>query len=350
MLEAIIAFMPIKEDHEAIGAVDFPTEIRKTLAKNSQHFKCDECGLVADLLPPKVKKEEPKEKPQPKVDNNEQCNNTEDINENVSINKPTITEPSFERNKSNNLTQESKALNTLNDLITSPQVSNLNQSQKIEPKESINNELPLNKQDSQVNKKGQKVNFQEYFKKLHEKEEKDDKKEEKREEKQEEMINTSVPPKYIQDVKKQNIEEDNDSCNESPSTFDSDFAEEFDFYEVQKTIQCHYNKPKIEIEKELNANNASNPSNIQSTNPFKVSKKEKTTPIDFTPKKKNEKEIALLSQLLKKEKNLMKFYSRIQYDKTKKESIKKLNLTMIGIISLVTILYVSVRLVLKKLE
>ena len=122
------------------------------------------------------------------------------------------------------------------------------------------------------------------------------------------------------------------------------------FYEVQKTIQCHYNKPKIEIEKELNANNASNPSNIQSTNPFKVSKKEKTTPIDFTTKKKNEKEIALLSQLLKKEKNLMKFYSRIQYDKTKKESIKKLNLTMIGIISLVTILYVSVRLVLKKLE
>ena len=123
-------------------------------------FKCEECGLVADLLPPKVKKEEPKEKPQPKVDNSEQCNNnSEDINENVSINKPTITEPSFERNKSNNLTQESKALNTLNDLITS-------QPQKNEPKQSINNELPLNKQDSQVNKKGQKVNFQEYFKKL----------------------------------------------------------------------------------------------------------------------------------------------------------------------------------------
>lgn len=346
MLEAIIAFMPIKEDHEAIGAVDFPTEIRKTLAKNSQHFKCDECGLVADLLPPKVKKVE--QKPQQNTDNNKQYNNnSEDINENVSINKPTITETSFEKNKSSNLNQESKPLNTLNDLITSPQIENLIQSQKIESKQSIKNEQPGNKQDSQINKKGVKVNFQEYFKKLHEKEEKN---KEERETKQEEIINTSVPPNETQEEKKQNIEEDNDSFNESPSTFDSDFAEEFDFYEVQKTIQCYYNKPKIEIEKELNEKNSSDQSNFERFNPFKVSKEEKSIPIDYTPKKKSEKEIALLSQLLKKEKNMMKFYSRVQYDKTKKESMKKLNLTMIGIISLVTILYISVRLVLKKLE
>ena len=43
MLEAIIAFFPIKEDHDAIGALESSTESRKYYAKQSIKYKCDIC-------------------------------------------------------------------------------------------------------------------------------------------------------------------------------------------------------------------------------------------------------------------------------------------------------------------
>ncbi len=53
ILEAIIAFFPIKEDHDAIGAIDYPTEARKKLAVASRKWKCETCGPIIDLLPDK---------------------------------------------------------------------------------------------------------------------------------------------------------------------------------------------------------------------------------------------------------------------------------------------------------
>ena len=51
MLEAIIAFMPVNEDHDAIGALKFSSESRKKLAIASVKFKCDICGPICNLLP-----------------------------------------------------------------------------------------------------------------------------------------------------------------------------------------------------------------------------------------------------------------------------------------------------------
>ncbi|KAG7387085.1 Ubiquitin-conjugating enzyme E2 J1 [Phytophthora pseudosyringae] len=50
ILEALISFMPTKGEG-AIGALDFPAEERRRLAKLSVDYKCDTCGRVADLLP-----------------------------------------------------------------------------------------------------------------------------------------------------------------------------------------------------------------------------------------------------------------------------------------------------------
>ena len=52
MLEAIIAFFPVKEDHDAIGALDSSVESRKHFAKLSIKYKCDVCGPIANLLKP----------------------------------------------------------------------------------------------------------------------------------------------------------------------------------------------------------------------------------------------------------------------------------------------------------
>jgi hypothetical protein len=57
MLEAIIAFFPIREDHDAIGAIDYPLEARKKLATQSRKWKCDICGPIIDVLPDKPKQE-----------------------------------------------------------------------------------------------------------------------------------------------------------------------------------------------------------------------------------------------------------------------------------------------------
>ena len=52
MLEAIIAFFPIREDHDAIGALESSVESRKYYAKQSIKYKCDICGPIANLLKP----------------------------------------------------------------------------------------------------------------------------------------------------------------------------------------------------------------------------------------------------------------------------------------------------------
>ena len=52
MLEAIIAFFPIKEDHDAIGALESSTESRKYYAKQSIKYKCDICGPISNILKP----------------------------------------------------------------------------------------------------------------------------------------------------------------------------------------------------------------------------------------------------------------------------------------------------------
>ena len=44
MLEAISAFFPVKESHDAIGSIDYPAEVRKKLATQSRTWKCDICG------------------------------------------------------------------------------------------------------------------------------------------------------------------------------------------------------------------------------------------------------------------------------------------------------------------
>ncbi len=44
ILEALIAFFPIRENHDAIGAIDYPLEIRKKYAQISKKWNCDICG------------------------------------------------------------------------------------------------------------------------------------------------------------------------------------------------------------------------------------------------------------------------------------------------------------------
>ena len=96
MLEAIIAFFPIKEDHSAIGAMDLPAEIRRTYAKQSLKYKCDICGPVINLM----NENEGKEKEDNSTNTNENNNNNSNIkNNNYNINN---INDSLNNNSNNN--------------------------------------------------------------------------------------------------------------------------------------------------------------------------------------------------------------------------------------------------------
>lgn len=56
MLEAIIAFFPVKEDHDAIGSIDYPAKLRSKLAINSQKWACESCGLIKNTISEKKPK------------------------------------------------------------------------------------------------------------------------------------------------------------------------------------------------------------------------------------------------------------------------------------------------------
>ena len=78
MLEAIIAFFPVREDHDAIGALESSVENRKYYAKQSLKYKCDICGPIAKLLKPIEKISN--------SNNNDNKNEAKNENENENIN------------------------------------------------------------------------------------------------------------------------------------------------------------------------------------------------------------------------------------------------------------------------
>lgn len=50
---ALIGFLPTPGEG-ALGALDYPAEERKKLARESVKFCCPKCGPVVDILPPQT--------------------------------------------------------------------------------------------------------------------------------------------------------------------------------------------------------------------------------------------------------------------------------------------------------
>ena len=136
MLEAIIAFFPIREDHDAIGAIDSSVESRKKYAKQSIQYKCDICGPIAKLLKPiennKTSNDKEKEKEKEK----------ENLNENNNTNTNDNTNNENYANTSNNV-------NNNNEQSSVTQNKNIKNTNNQKPKIVINN--PKKDYDSSSN-------------------------------------------------------------------------------------------------------------------------------------------------------------------------------------------------------
>ena len=114
--EAIIAFFPVKEDHEAIGSIDYPIEVRKKYALLSRKWKCDICGSLQNILPDKKKNrtnsnlsQDGEENTNGLQNNNNNTNNTGAANTNEKDdNKSDASSPLNQRIDSNEISTKIK--------------------------------------------------------------------------------------------------------------------------------------------------------------------------------------------------------------------------------------------------
>lgn len=58
LLEAITHHFPIEDVVSGVGALHYKSEERKILASVTPKWKCDKCGILADIFNSKFRKEE----------------------------------------------------------------------------------------------------------------------------------------------------------------------------------------------------------------------------------------------------------------------------------------------------
>ena len=301
MLEAIIAFFPVKEDHDAIGALDSSVESRKHFAKLSIKYKCDVCGPIANLL-----------KPIEKSENNDKNNNAKkNSNNNVD-------------NKNNKNTKLNNIFNNIKKDADSSSNSSLasNQTGKFKFKRDKANSNDNSKQI--INSINNKI-----------------------EEKENIITNNQYDKDISTDINnnEQNILNSANTNTEKNNLLKLIY-DEIDFINIRKSIQFHENQTNEEIESNLVKQKSSKSKDKNDSNTFnltnllyddinedeknKISKYIKNTLL-------NEEE----SSLKKLEENIkyMKYFSRKNYEEIRDKNKRKVMYVMIGIMIFIFILY-----------
>ena len=345
MLEAIIAFMPIKEDHVAIGSIDCSKEMRKNFAMSSQSFKCDICGNISDILKPRVvgndKKEEDVKSKQgedvkEKSDNNngnkddKKDNGKDDIKEGINDDNKESNEEiaatlkdiitSFNKDKvsDTNINDSTDKLNTLDDIIgtqyhqPSIQINkNINNNPTIDYFSNNTIQIPSQNTATNINR----------------------------------HTTTNIPtnntPKPPSQTKTQPTLHEQQHIH----PFYDEFLEEFSFYKIQNTIKCHYTKSKEEIDTEIKHLQTQPQPPLKST-PISPSASQPTSsyfsPLKHFPSFETPPPVEPPSDLETKIKQRIYFnkvLTREKYDKTKKEKMRNLNITMMIVMVSIILLY-----------
>ena len=303
MLEAIIAFFPVKEDHDAIGAIDSSVESRKHFAKLSIKYKCDVCGPIANLL-----------KPLEKMENNEKNNNINNDNKNNNKNM-----------KANNVHTNIKRDG---DSSSSSSLAS-NQTGKFKFKRDKANSIDNTKKNIFINKKEQ-------------------------EKEKEEIINNITNEEYNKDLNiNQEKKEKNILLNEINSDLEQNnllksIYDEIEYLDIRKSIQFHENKTNEEIESILfnkNENNIKNNNDIFNIKSFL----EKENELNEEDEEHNNIRKILKKNLLnekdfcmeKLEENIkfIKYFSRKNYEEIRDKNKRNVMFVMIGIMIVILFLY-----------
>ena len=330
MLEAIIAFFPIREDHDAIGALESSVESRKYYAKQSIKYKCDICGPIAKIL-----------KPIEKIAANSNTNNEND-NKNDNENK--------NENDNDNINNENKNINNNNtnknikiiptnikkDIDSSSNSSlSSNQTGKFKFKREIidskTKKIILNKNNNNANKEIL----------LNSKEDKEEKEDNINNNEQEELFNYINP-------------------EPEPNNLLQSLVDDIEYVDIKKSIKCHGSQTNEEIESNLlKKNNLSSMNNLfkirnlfEKDFDLKIDEEDnKSADGDYHNKSKNnifnKKKLTIEKKLNKKkieedmEENIkyIKFFSRKNYEDIRDKNKRNLNIVMGCIMVIILIFY-----------
>ena len=308
MLEAIIAFFPVKEEHNAIGALDSSVESRKHFAKLSVKYKCDVCGPIANLL-----------KPIEKTENNDKKNNTRKNSNSYHI-----------ENKNNKNIKSNNIHNNIKKDGDSSSNSSLasNQTGKFKFKRDKANSIDNNKQIiSNIN-----INN-----KIEEKENIIDNNQDEKD------ITTNINDKEQNNNILNNANEDLENNTLLKSIYD-----ELEFINIRKSIQYHDNQTNEEIETNLskqkinkskpkNENNLFTLNNLLEDEINEDDKNENNINKYIKNNLLNEKEFCV--QKLEENIKYIKFFSRKNYEEIRDKNKRKLMYVMIGIMIVIFIFY-----------
>ena len=316
MLEAIIAFFPVKEDHDAIGALDSSIESRKHFAKLSIKYRCDTCGPIAKLL-----------KPIDKMINSDK-NNNENNNDNKNIN--------------NNL--ENKNINNNKNM----KPNNVHANNKKDGDSSSSSSLASN-QTGKFKFKRDKANSIDNTKKNIPNPNNNKKEQEK------EVIITNINNEEkninIENNKKEtkNFLEELNTNSEQNNLLQSIY-DELEYLDIRKSIQFHENKTNDEIEYNLfkKNENSNNKNNIvifnlknlfEKENEMNDEEEEENSNLKKMFKKKllNEKDFCV--EKLEENIKYIKYFSRKNYEEIRDKNKRKVMFVMIGIMVFILILY-----------
>ncbi len=309
MLEAIIAFFPVKEEHNAIGALDSSVESRKHFAKLSVKYKCDICGPIADLL-----------KPIQKTENNDKKNNTR-----KNSNSNNLENKNNKNIKSNNIHNNIKkdGDSSSNSSLAS------NQTGKFKFKRDKANSIDNNKQV---------INNININNKIEEKENIIDNNQDEKD------ITTNINDKEQNNNILNNANEDLENNTLLKSIYD-----ELEFINIRKSIQYHDNQTNDEIEtnltkQKINKSKQRNENNLFTLNnlledEINEDDKDENNNINKYIKNNllNEKEFCV--QKLEENIKYIKFFSRKNYEEIRDKNKRKLMYVMIGIMIVIFIFY-----------
>ena len=309
MLEAIIAFFPVKEEHNAIGALDSSVESRKHFAKLSVKYKCDVCGPIANLL-----------KPIEKTENNDKKNNTR-----KNSNSNNLENKNNKNIKSNNIHNNIKkdGDSSSNSSLAS------NQTGKFKFKREKANSIDNNKQV---------INNININNKIEEKENIIDNNQDEKD------ITTNINDKEQNNNILNNANKDLENNTLLKSIYD-----ELEFINIRKSIQYHDNQTNDEIEtnltkQKINKSKQRNENNLFTLNnlledEINEDDKDENNNINKYIKNNllNEKEFCV--QKLEENIKYIKFFSRKNYEEIRDKNKRKLMYVMIGIMIVIFIFY-----------
>ena len=306
MLEAIIAFFPVKEEHDAIGALDSSVESRKHFAKLSIKYKCDVCGPIANLL-----------KPLDKMINSDKNNNTNNDNKNGNNNLDS-------RNINNTKVNNNIRTNNKKDGDSSSSSSLAsNQTGKFKFKRDKKDSVDNNNNNKNINiinnKKGQE---------------------------KEEVVN-NINNENINKKEKNNLL---DELNIEENNLLKSIYDEIEYLDIRKSIKFHENQTNDEIEYKLSKKNEKNSNINKKTDIFSLknlieTENEKDGEEDdnnnlnklLNTKLLNDKDFCV--EKLEENIKYIKYFSRKNYEEIRDSNKRKVMFVMIGIMVFVFILY-----------